>query len=419
MNKHHLIRIRQHFEKNFLADIKDEVLRELVNLSPLINPGARIAIAVGSRGIRNLNLIVREVVGFIREKKAHPFIVPAMGSHGGATASGQEKILAGYAITEKTIGVPVRSSMEVVELPQDDSPIPAYMDKNAYESDGIILINRIKPHTDFTGKYESGLIKMAVIGLGKERQASVVHRFGVYGLTDLIPLIAEKILSTGKIIGGIALVENAYDDTMIVKALKSNEFFNQEPLLLDIARENMPALPVDNVDVLIIDQMGKEISGVGIDPNIIGRIKISGQKEPDKPNIKAIIVSDLTELSYGNALGIGLADIITKKLYDKIDFYATYSNACTSSFLERAKIPVVAVSDKEAFTLALRSCGYLKEGEEKIMRIKDTMHLDELYISQSVMDLIHDLEGIELLENNVNLFNRNNEFTPFKISRQH
>jgi hypothetical protein len=413
MNNYYLTRIRQHFEKNSLADIKNKVSRELITLNALIKPGARIAIAVGSRGIRNLDLIVREVAGFIREKKADPFVVPAMGSHGGATARGQEKILAGYGITEKNTGVPVRSSMKVVELPQNDSPVPVFMDKNAYESDGIILVNRIKPHTDFTSKYESGLIKMAVIGLGKERQASVVHRYGVYGLTDLIPSIAKKVLSTGKIIGGIALVENAYDDTMIIKALKSNEFFDQEPLLLDIARKNMPALPVDDIDVLIIDQMGKDISGVGIDPNIIGRIKISGQKEPDKPHIKAIVVSDLTEMSYGNALGIGLADVITKKLYNKIDFPATYTNAFTSSFLERAKIPVVAASDKVAFTFALRSCGYIKEGEEKIIRIKDTLHLNELYISKSVIGLIHGSAGIELIEDNVKLFNRHNEYTSF------
>jgi len=413
MDNYKLTRIRQHFENNSLADIKGKVQRELIKLSPSINPGASITIAVGSRGIRNLELIVREVAGFIKEKKAFPFIVPAMGSHGGATASGQEKILAGFGITEKTIGVPVKSSMEVVELPQDGSPVPVFMDKNAYESDGIILINRVKPHTDFTGKYESGIIKMAVIGLGKEKQASVIHRYGVYGLINLIPLVAENVLSTGKIIGCIALVENAYDDTMIIKALKSNEFFDQDHFLLDIARKNMPAFPVDDIDVLIIDQMGKDISGVGIDPNIIGRIKIRGVEEPVKPRIKSIIVSDLTEMSFGNAVGIGLADVITKKLYNKIDFPATYSNASTSSFLERAKVPIVAANDKEAFMLALRSCGYMNEGEEKIIRIKDTLHLDDLYVSQTVMDLIHDREGIELIENNVNLFNRNNEFLSF------
>ncbi len=241
-------------------------------------------------------------------------------------------------------------------------PNPVFMDKNAYESDGVILINRIKPHTDYHAKYESGLVKMAVIGLGNEKQASAIHSYGVYGLSTLIPLTAKQIFSTGKILGGIALVENAYDDTMLVNVLKTDDFFEQEPVLLDIARKNMPALPVNDIDVLIIDQMGKDISGVGIDTNIIGRTKIVGQEEPENPNIKAIMVLDLTDHSHGNAIGIGLSDVITKKLYDKIDFSATYSNAVTSSFLERAKIPIVADNDKEAFEIALRSCGYLEKG---------------------------------------------------------
>jgi hypothetical protein len=418
MNNYHLRKIKQNFERNSLTDIKGEVRRELLKLSPLIKPGSSIAVAIGSRGIRNIELIAVEVTRFIREIGANPFFIPAMGSHGGATAKGQEKILSGFGITEKTAGAPVRSSMEVIELPQGDSPVPVFIDKNAYNADGVILINRIKPHTDFTSKYESGLLKMTAIGLGKEKGASAIHSYGVFGLTNLIPLVAEKIIATGKILGGMAVVENAYDETMMLKALKSNEFFEQEPFLLDIARKNMPSFPVDDIDVLIIDQMGKEISGVGIDPNIIGRIKIIGLKEPDRPRIKAIIVSDLTEMSYGNAVGIGLADVITRKLFDKINFSSTYSNASTSSFLERAKLPIVASDDREAFRLALRSCGYLKAGEEKIIRIKDTLHLDELLISKAVMDLIQDPGRIEIIDNNVNLFDIQNDFKTFELSQE-
>jgi hypothetical protein len=412
-NSYQLIKIRQHFINNSLTDIEGELSKELLRLRPLIKPGSNIAIAIGSRGIRNLVLIVKEVVKFIKGNNAFPFIIPAMGSHGDATADGQAEILAGYGISENTIGVPVRSSMEVIELPRGDSPVPVFMDKNAYKSYGVILINRIKPHTDYHGKYESGLVKMSVIGLGKEKQASAVHCYGVYGLSVLIPLAAKQIFSTGKILGGIGLVENAYDDTMLVKGLKANEFFEQEPGLLEIARKNMPALPVNDIDVLIIDQMGKDISGVGIDPNIIGRIKIAGQKEPDKPSVKAIILSDLTDGSHGNAIGVGLSDVITKKLYDKIDFSSTYINGVTSSFLERIKIPVVAGNDKEAFEIALRSCGYIKRGEEKIIRIKDTLHLDEMYISKPILDLINSSEGIETINENVNLFHTETEFTPF------
>jgi hypothetical protein len=418
MNNYHLSKIKQNFERNSLNDIKGEVRRELLKLSPLINPGSSIAVAIGSRGIRNIEVIGMEVARFIREKEANPFFIPAMGSHGGATASGQEKILSGFGITEKKAGAPVRSSMEVIEIPQGDSPVPVFVDKNAYNADGIILINRIKPHTDFSSKYESGLIKMTAIGLGKEKGASAIHSYGVFGLTDLIPLVAEKIIATGKILGGIAIVENAYDETMMLQALKSNEFFEREPSLLDIARKNMPSFPVDDIDVLIIDQMGKEISGVGIDPNIIGRIKITGLKEPDRPRIKAIIVSDLTEMSYGNAVGIGLADVITRKLFDKINFSSTYSNASTSSFLERAKLPIVASDDREAFRLALRSCGYLKAGEEKIIRIKDTLHLDELLVSKAVLDLIQDPWKKEVIDNNVNLFDSQNYFTTIEHSQE-
>ena len=413
MNNFHLTKIRQHFRNNSLVNVKSELTKELLKLRPFIKPGASIALAVGSRGIKNLTLVVKEVAEFVKENNAYPFIIPAMGSHGDSKAEGQAEILAGYGISEKTIGVPVRSLMEVVELSKGDSPVPVFMDRNAYDSDGVILINRIKPHTDFHGKYESGLVKMSVIGLGKEKQASAVHAYGVYGLSVLIPLIAKQVFSSGKILGGIALVENAYDDTMLVNALKTDELFDKELVLLDIARNNMPSFPVNDIDVLIIDQMGKDISGAGIDTNIIGRIKIAGQEEPEKPRIKAIVLLDLTDNSHGNAVGIGLADVITKKLFEKIKFSSTYKNAVTSNFLERAKIPFIAGNDKEAVEIALRSCGYLKKGEERIIRIKDTLHLDVMYISKPILDMVNGSAGIESIQENVNMFNRGNEFNPF------
>jgi hypothetical protein len=277
----------------------------------------------------------------------------------------------------------------------------------------VVLINRIKQHTDYHAIYESGMVKMSVIGLGKEKQASAIHEYGVYGLSVLIPMVAKEIFLSGKILGGIAIVENAFDETMLVKALVTNQFFTQEPALLEIATKNMPSLPADDIDLLIIDQLGKDISGVGIDPNIIGRTRITGQKEPDKPNIKAILVSDLTDATRGNAMGIGLSDVITRRLYEKIDFQATYTNIVTSSFLERGKIPIVADTDKEAFGIALRSCGYLKKGEEKIIRIKNTLHLDEVYISQAILKTVLDSKSIEIIKENVNLFESDTEFAPF------
>lgn len=410
MNNHQLIKIKQGFKDNRLPDVRNAVIGELQALSGSIKPGARIAVAVGSRGIKNLALVVTETVKFIKQKNAFPFIVPSMGSHGDATAEGQAKVLESYGITEKSVGAPVVSSMEVVELPFHGFPVKIFMDRNAFDSDGIVLINRIKPHTDFHGRFESGLVKMSVIGLGKEKQASAIHAFGVYGLSDLIPEAAKKVLSTGKIIGGIGLVENAYDETMLTKFLMADEFFDKEPGLLDLARKNMPYLPVNNIDVLIIDKMGKDISGAGIDPNIIGRIKITGQKEPEEPVIKAIVVSDLTEASHGNATGVGLADVITRKLYDKIDFSSTYINALTSSFIERAKIPVIAKNDKEALFIALRSCGFLVSGDERIVRIKNTLQLDEIYVSKAVMDTMTVNEPVS---DYVELFNADDELTPY------
>ena len=303
--------------------------------------------------------------------------------------------------------------MEVVELPNSGLDHRIYMDKNAYESDGVILINKIKPHTDFHATYESGLVKMAVIGLGKERGAEAIHHFGVYGLKDLIPVSARRIFAEKKIIGGLAIIENAYDKTMMVKALTGNENMDQEPHLLEIAKQNRPAFPVDQLDVLIIDQMGKNISGVGMDTNIIGRLKIYDQSEPDSPKIRSIIVNDLTDESHGNTTGVGLADIISRKLFDKIDFSTTYKNIATSSFLERGKIPMIAENDQEALTLALRNCGSTTPGQERIIRIKDTLHLEELYVSQAILSEIRNNRKIEILEMDIPVFNDHWQFNDF------
>ena len=408
-----LTKIRNHFTDNSLTDAKGTIQKELTGLSGVIKEGASIAIAVGSRGIDNLALFVREVVDFVRQQGGHPFIIPAMGSHGGATAEGQAEILAGYGITSQSMGVPVRSSMEVAELARGDLDHRIFMDKNAFGSDGVILINKVKPHTDFHATYESGLVKMTVIGLGKERGAQAIHEYGVFGLTDLIPASASQIFSMKKIIAGIALLENAFDKTMMIKALKGTDIMREEPKLLDIARANRPIFPVEKFDVLIIDRMGKNISGAGIDTNIVGRIKIFNQKEPATPDIKSIVVADLTDESHGNAAGVGLSDVITKKLYDKIDFEVTYKNISTSSFLERGKIPIVAKNDLEALQLAIRNCGNKLPGKERIIRIKDTLHLSELLVSDAVLKELTNNSKIEQLAKNVPLFDEHQAMTPF------
>lgn len=408
-----LTKVRQAFDSACLTDIETSTRKQLDNASLKIKPGDRIAVAVGSRGIANLFRIVKTTVDWLREKQAEPFILPAMGSHGGATAEGQLEVLSSYGITKQSIGCPIRASMEVIEMPQADLEVKPYLSREAQESDGVILINRIKPHTDFHGTYESGLVKMTVIGLGKERQANEIHRFGIYGLRNLIPKVAARTLNSGKILLGLAIVENAYDETAIIEAIKPEEILQREPALLDLAKTNMPSLPLDKFDVLIIDQMGKDISGAGLDTNIIGRLMIRGEREPQRPDIKMIIVTDLTEASHGNATGTGLADLITRRLFDKIDFQVTYTNTVTSAFLERGKLPIVAENDQQALDYALRACGAMPAGSEKIIRIKDTLHLAELYVSQAALDEISGNENISAIGQPVDLFDEAGNLNKF------
>jgi hypothetical protein len=381
-----------------LSDVEAEI-HTAVTRRLSLQPGARVAIAVGSRGIANLGRIVRATAACVRGLGGEPFVVPAMGSHGGATAEGQRQVLAGYGVTEGAVGCPIRASMEVVELPgAGDAEYRLYMDRLAHEADGVILINRIKPHTDFHDRYESGLVKMAVIGLGKEAQAAEMHSHGVRGLTELVPRAAAQLLASGRILLGIAIVENAYDETMLVDAIEPQRLMQREPELLALARANMPRLPVDRLDVLIVDRMGKDISGVGIDTNIIGRMRIRGQPEPDRPDIAMIVVTDLTAGSHGNAAGMGLADITTRRMFDKIDFGVTNTNVVTSGFLERARMPVVADTEAQAVEWALRGCGPIRQGEERVIRIRDTLHLDELYVSHAVLAEIAGMAGLEVIE---------------------
>jgi len=392
-----LIKVRQYFDADKITDIPGEVREQIKKAGIKIKPGDKIAIATGSRGVANISLVVKTVVEVVREMGGEPFIVPAMGSHGGATAEGQKAVLESYGITEEYVGAPIKSSMEVVELPQGDLPNRVFMDKHAYEADGTIVINRIKVHTDFHGPLESGLMKMIVIGLGKHAQAFAIHRYNLYGLKELILPTARQILRHGNIIMGLGLVENACDETAVIRALQPEEIEDEEKKLLDIARKNVPSLPTDKLDVLLIDRMGKDISGSGMDTNIIGRIRIRGEKEPEKPDITNIVVTDLTEGSHGNALGVGLADIITERLKNKIDFGITYENVVTSTFLERGKLPIVAPNDRIALEYALKTCGPVDSENVRMIRIRDTLHLGELYVSRAVLDEIKDKPNIEVI----------------------
>jgi hypothetical protein len=389
--------IRQSFPRPVVPDLEQAVRVAVAGrLAP--RPGSRIAIGVGSRGIANLARIARETVAAVRDLGGEPFIVPAMGSHGGATAEGQREVLAGYGVTEDAMGCPVLASMEVVEVPEAAVPeCPSFMDRHAWESDGVILINRVKPHTDFHGRYESGLVKMAVIGLGKDEQARAIHRHGVRGLAQVVPGVAARLLRLGKIVLGIAVVENAYDENMLIEGIPADRIMDREPELLATAAAHMPRLPVRRLDLLVVDRMGKDISGVGIDTNIIGRMYIRGEEEPDSPEISTIVVDDLTEGSHGNAAGMGLADLTTRRFFRKIDFAATNINVATSGFLLRAKLPMVAENAAQAVEWALHSCGPREPGAERVIRIRDTLHLAEIYVSSAVLAEIRDRPEIEVV----------------------
>jgi hypothetical protein len=391
-----LTTVRVSFPRPAISDIDATVREELQKSRATFPACGEIAVAVGSRGVANIGRVVRTTVTTLKSWGLEPFVVPAMGSHGGATAEGQTQLLADYGVSEARIGCPVRSSMDVVPLEAGDLPFPLFMDRHAASAAGVVVVNRIKPHTDFHGSYESGLAKMTVIGLGKERQAIEMHRFGVPGLRDGVPRAAERILASGKILGGLGLVENAYDETMAIEFLDRQSLLAREPALLEVARSNMPRLPVEELDVLIVDELGKNISGTGMDTNVIGRMRIAGEAEPATPRIRMIVATDLTEPSHGNATGTGLADAITRRLFDKIDIAVTYTNVFTSGFPERGKIPLVAPTARDAYACALRACGPIATGQERVIRIKNTLQLGEICVSEAVLRSLRDRSDVEV-----------------------
>jgi hypothetical protein len=400
-----LTKIRQSFDKTKIPDEDIEVVtqQQIADSGVSLTPGASVAIAVGSRGIANIHRVVRATVQAIKEMGGNPFIVPAMGSHGGATAEGQQEVLESYGVTEAYTGAPLKSSMEVVELPQEGLENKVYMDKYAYRADATILINRVKVHTDFHAPFESGLIKMCVIGLGKHKQALEIHRYGTKGLKELMLPTARQVLNYGNIALGIALAENAYDETAIIQAIRPTGIEPQEMKLLEWVKAHMPRLPVAEIDLLIVEEFGKDISGTGMDTNIIGRIKIRDEQEPKYPDIRSIILLDLTENSHGNAVGMGLADLMTRKFYEKIDFQTTYENTLTSNFLERGKMPIIADTEQLALQYALRSCGLERPEDARIIKIKNTLTLDEMLASRLVLEEVRSQQHIEISNETVEL----------------
>ncbi len=346
-----------------------------------IKPGMEIAITAGSRGIRNVALITKTIVDFVKEQGAMPFIVPAMGSHGGATAEGQTQMLEGFGITPETMGCEIRSSMEVVHLGLSERGKDVYIDRNAYGADGIIVSCRVKPHNAFRGPVESGMCKMMAIGLGKQAGASLVHKEGMDVMTWNVQAMAKVIIEKAPILFGIPCIENAYDETCYFEAVPAENILDREPELLKMAFANMPSILVNEADVLIVDNVGKNFSGTGVDPNITGEFSTPYVTGGLKAQRRCYL--NLTPQSHGNALGTGLASAITRKIFEDMDLEMMYPNCITSTVIKSAMIPAILYSDREAIQFCIRTCNKIDPENPRIVRISNSLHIGKIMLSQS------------------------------------
>ena len=401
-----MVTLRQRVPTAPLADVPEAVRSELhrIELGARIQPGARIAVAAGSRGITDYALIIKTVVAELRQMGAAPFVFAAMGSHGGATEEGQRMVLAELGITAETVGCPISTAMEVQQIGTTPRGLPVFCDAAAFGSDGILVVNRVKVHTDFHGPTESGLTKMLAIGLGKRAGAELIHGRGVRGLREDIPAVAAVQLEKAPILGGLAIVEDGAHHVSAVRAVPAERLPIEEPQLLDLSRSLMARLPVDACNLLIVEEIGKEISGAGMDPNVIGRLFIDGEAEPVAPHFDLIVALRLTAASHGNAIGTGFADIIARPLLDARDAEITEINVRTSGFPRRGLIPSVAPTEERAIAQALDLLRRERQVvEPTIMRVRNTLELAELQVSESLAPALRGLPGVEIMRDAVPL----------------
>ena len=363
--------------------------------------GKRIALGFGSRGVASIDLIAKKLVALVKASGGEPFIVPAMGSHGGATPAGQIEVLDGLGISEETMGCPIRATMEVVNTGVTSTGLPAYIDKNVYEADGLIISNRTKLHTDFHGPHESGLLKMLAIGLGKETGARTIHQQATVGLRDYMPVIAQHLIENINFVAGFGVVEDGYHTVVNLEGFTADTVVAGDQRLLQQSRELMPRLPVEDIDVLIVDEMGKNISGAGMDTNIIGRWMVEGELEPTSPRIRRIVVLDLTPESHGNATTYGFADFMSKTLFDKIDFQKTMKNMFTSGSLKRCRMPLFFETDDETIRAAIYDAFRSDPSQcpkARVMRIKNTLEIESLWVSANILAELTGQESITVGE---------------------
>lgn len=380
-----MVRVKQQFPGPMLHDVAGAVRETLSALSLPIKPGQSVALAVGSRGIVNIDVVARACVDQMKRLGAKPFIFPAMGSHGGGTAEGQLSVLEHYGITEATMGCPIRATMDVVQV-GETLGLPVWLDRYAAEADWIGVINRVKPHTDFKGEIESGMFKMMTIGLGKHRGAIQGHRANIrHRYETVVTAVGREMLRKARIAFGLGIVENGYDETAKVQAFLPADIEAGERALLREAKAWMARLPFEQIDLLIVDEMGKDISGAGMDSNIIGRHGTFFEPPFPTPKVTFIVVCDLTPNTYGNATGIGSANFTTRRLVNKIDWNATYINCLTACAPDGARLPPVLETDRDAVAVALSCLGYDRVEDARVVRIKNTLRLAEVEVSEACL----------------------------------
>ena len=413
-----MMRIRQRFEAPQVDDIPAAVHAEVAKLDLFsrVEKGQTVAISVGSRGIASIALIIKSLVEQLKGLGLEPFLVPAMGSHGGGTAEGQRAIVEGYGVTEEYTGAPIRATMETVQVGQTEEGVPVFFDKYAYEADHVVVVGRVKPHTGFVGEIESGLHKMMLIGLGKHRGASLYHQAIVrYSFDRIIHSVGQAVIEKCGVLMGLGLVENQYDKTALIKAVAPEEFFEREKELLILAKKWMPCLPFDQVDLLIVDEIGKNISGSGMDTNVVGRKYFDHRAaEKEYPKVTRIFVRDLTEVTHGNASGIGTAEYTHRRLVEKMDREMTYINCMTGNSPSSAAIPLYYDTDSRCIEVALTTVGLVEPENARVIRIHNTLDLAEVLVSEAYLSEMEKREELSIAEPASDMkFDANGDLLPF------
>jgi|TARA_B110000263_G_C15285156_1_gene500378 hypothetical protein len=396
-----MLRVKQKFEAPTLEDIPAAVRAEVQSLAldSKVTAGESVAISVGSRGIANIALIIKSLVEELKALGLEPFLVPAMGSHGGGVAEAQQAIIEGYGVTEEYTGAPIKASMETVQVGETEDGVPVFFDKYAYEADHVAVVGRIKPHTDFVGEIESGLHKMMLIGLGKHKGAALYHQAIVhYSFDRIIRSVGQTVVDKCGVLLGLGLVENQYDKTALIKGVGAEELVEREKELLILAKKWMPRLPFETVDLLIVDEIGKNISGAGMDTNVVGRkFHDNHAAEKEYPKVTRILVRGLTEETHGNASGIGTAEYAHKRAIEEMDREITYINCMTGNHPSGAHIPLYFDTDRICIDRALETVGLVEPENAKVLRIHNTLELAEVLVSEAYLPEVEKRDDLEVI----------------------